>query len=195
MLRVRTSSVEAGSVDVCLHPPRSTQSPIHHKWQYRMALSIGDKAPEFTAVDQDGQPISLADYRGKWVVLYFYSKDHTSGCTRQACAFRDTLEQFAEYKAVVIGVSPDSVTSHCSFATKYQLPFRLVADTDHRIAERYGVWKEKKLYGRTRMGIERTTFIIAPDGRIAAIFPKVRVDGHIERVLERLNSLVGETKQ
>jgi peroxiredoxin Q/BCP len=145
-------------------------------------------APEFTAFDQDGRAISLADYRGKWVVLYFYPKDNTSGCTREACAFRDAMEEVTSVGAVVIGVSPDSVRSHRNFADKYNLPFRLVADEDHQIAQAYGVWKEKTLYGRTSWGIERTTFIIAPDGRIAAIFPKVKVDGHVEQVLETLRA-------
>ncbi len=154
-----------------------------------MALSVGQTAPEFTALDQDGRTISLADYRGKWVVLYFYPKDNTSGCTREACDFRDAMEEVTSAGAVVIGVSPDSIRSHRNFADKYNLPFRLVADVDHQIAQAYGVWKEKTLYGRTSWGIERTTFIIAPDGRIAAIFPKVKVDGHVEQVLETLRAL------
>jgi len=154
-----------------------------------MPVSVGDVAPEFTALDQYEQPLSLRDYRGKWVVLYFYPKDNTSGCTRQACAFRDATQSIADAGAVVIGVSPDSVRSHRSFTEKHNLPFRLVADTDHQIAEQYGVWKEKKLYGRAYYGNERTTFIIAPDGRIAAIFPKVKVDGHVEEVLETLRTL------
>jgi len=154
-----------------------------------MPVSVGDVAPEFTALDQYEQPLSLRDYRGKWVVLYFYPKDNTSGCTRQACAFRDATQSIADAGAVVIGVSPDSVRSHRSFTEKHNLPFRLVADTDHQIAEQYGVWKEKKLYGRTYYGNERTTFIIAPDGQIAAIFPKVKVDGHVEEVLETLRTL------
>lgn len=154
-----------------------------------MALTVGQTAPEFTAFDQDGRTISLADYRGTWVVLYFYPKDNTSGCTREACAFRDAIEELTSAGAVVIGVSPDSVRSHRTFADKHSLPFRLVADTDHQIAEQYGVWKEKKLYGRTYWGIERTTFIIDPDGRISAIFPNVKVDGHVEDVITTLRSL------
>lgn len=154
-----------------------------------MALTVGQTAPEFTALDQDRRTISLADYRGTWVVLYFYPKDNTSGCTREACAFRDAIEELTSAGAVVIGVSPDSVRSHRTFADKHSLPFRLVADTDHQIAEQYGVWKEKKLYGRTYWGIERTTFIIDPDGRISAIFPNVKVDGHVEDVITTLRSL------
>jgi len=154
-----------------------------------MPVSVGDVAPEFTALDQYEQPLSLRDYRDKWVVLYFYPKDNTSGCTRQACAFRDATQSIADAGAVVIGVSPDSVRSHRSFTEKHNLPFRLVADTDHQIAEQYGVWKEKKLYGRAYYGNERTTFIIAPDGRVAAIFPKVKVDAHVEEVLETLRTL------
>jgi len=162
---------------------------MYHHTRTTMPVSVGDVAPEFTALDQYEQPLSLRDYRGKWVVLYFYPKDNTSGCTRQACAFRDATQSISDAGAVVIGVSPDSVRSHRSFTEKHNLPFRLVADTDHQIAEQYGVWKEKKLYGRAYYGNERTTFIIAPDGRIAAIFPKVKVDGHVEEVLETLRTL------
>lgn len=189
MRTVNASSVGAGSVGELLQLPRSTTiGTIHHR-RAAMALSVGQTAPEFTALDQDGRAISLGDYRGKWVVLYFYPKDNTSGCTRQACAFRDAMEGLTTAGAVVVGVSPDSVRSHRSFADKHSLPFRLVADEDHQIAQAYDVWKEKKLYGRTYWGIERTTFIIAPDGRIAAIFPKVKVDGHVEQVLETLRAL------
>ncbi len=154
-----------------------------------MPRSVGETAPEFTALDQDGRSVSLSQYRGSWVVLYFYPKDHTSGCTQEACQFRDAIEELGAANAVVIGVSPDSVASHRRFADKHALPFRLVADTDHRIASDYGVWTEKKLYGRTYHGIERTTYIIAPDGRIAAVFRKVRPAGHAREVLEQLHHL------
>ncbi|MDW8272315.1 MAG: thioredoxin-dependent thiol peroxidase [Bacteroidota bacterium] len=154
-----------------------------------MALRVGQSAPEFTALDQEGNTISLADYRGKWVVLYFYPRDNTSGCTREACEFRDALEQISAHGAVVIGVSPDSVRSHQNFAQKHQLPFRLLADEHHRIAEAYEVWKEKKLYGKTYYGVERTTYIIAPDGTIAAVFSKVRPDGHALQVVQTLAQL------
>jgi peroxiredoxin Q/BCP len=160
----------------------------HHERRF-MPLAVGSRAPEFTALDQHGQPVSLADLAGSWVVLYFYPKDHTSGCTREACQFRDAMERSAARGATVIGVSPDSVQSHQRFAENHNLPFRLLADTDHRIAEAYDVWKEKRMYGRTYHGIVRTTYIIAPDGRIAEVFENVRPDGHAEQVLQRLNQL------
>lgn len=183
------SSVGTGSVGADRQPPSNATATMYHHARAIMPLEIGKQSPEFTAPDQDGQPLALGDYAGKWVVLYFYPKDHTSGCTRQACEFRDAMERLARHDAVVIGVSPDSVRSHRSFADKHNLPFRLIADTDHRIAESYQVWKQKKLYGRTYYGIERTTYIIAPDGRIAAVFEKVRPDGHADEVLRKLNEL------
>lgn len=183
------SSVSTGSLGTVRQPvSESIAASINHRYPI-MPLSVGDRAPEFTALDQDGNPVSLGAYTGKWVVLYFYPKDHTSGCTREACEFRDAMEKLARADAVVLGVSPDSVQSHRRFADKLGLPFRLVADTDRRIAEAYGVWREKKLYGRTYYGIVRTTFIIAPDGRIAAIFDNVRPDGHADEVLATLHHL------
>jgi peroxiredoxin Q/BCP len=149
-------------------------------------LKVGSKAPDFTAPTDGGGKVSLKDFKGKTVVLYFYPKDNTSGCTAEACDFRDTTAQFKKKKAVVLGVSPDSVKSHDSFKSKFELPFPLLADEDHKIAEKYGVWKEKSMYGRKYMGIERTTFVIDGDGKIAAIYPKVKVAGHVAEVLEKL---------
>jgi peroxiredoxin Q/BCP len=149
-------------------------------------LSQGEAAPPFEAPDQDGIMRSLADYRGQTLVLYFYPKDMTPGCTTEACDFRDNIARIGRHGAVVVGVSPDSSTRHRKFADKEQLPFTLLADEEHRIADVYGVWKEKSLYGRTFMGIERTTFIIDPDGKIARIYPRVRVKGHVDEVIDAL---------
>jgi peroxiredoxin Q/BCP len=149
-------------------------------------LKVGDRAPAFTAQTDSGRTVSLADFRGKKVVLYFYPKDDTPGCTREACSFRDHYAAFAARGAVVLGVSADSVASHRRFKEKYGLPFPLLSDPERKIVTAYGVWKEKTLAGRLGFGIERTTFIIDEEGRIAHIFPKVRVDGHTEEVLAAL---------
>ena len=130
-----------------------------------------------------GEKIKLKDLRGKTVVLYFYPKDNTPGCTTEACDFRDSFAAFKKKNAVLLGVSPDSVKSHEKFKTKFELPFPLIADEDHSIAEKYGVWKEKSMYGRKYMGIERSTFVIDKDGKLAEIYNKVKVKGHVEDVL------------
>ena len=149
-----------------------------------MALEQNDQAPEFTLQDQDGRTVSLSDFRGRKVVLYFYPKDDTSGCTAQACDLRDNIGTFEARDAVVLGVSPDPVDSHRKFADKYDLPFTLLADTDHAVAEAYGVWKEKSMYGKTYWGNERTTFVIDEEGRIAKVLPKVKPAEHVAQVLE-----------
>ncbi|MFO0910058.1 MAG: thioredoxin-dependent thiol peroxidase [Isosphaeraceae bacterium] len=150
----------------------------------------GKAAPEFTLEDQDGKKVSLRSFKGKQpVVLYFYPKDDTSGCTKQACAFRDARADYEEAGARVIGVSPDDVKSHRKFADKYELPFTLLADPDTTVCQAYGVWKEKSMYGRKYMGVERTTFLIDKAGKIAQIFPKVKVDGHADAVLEAIRAL------
>ena len=146
-----------------------------------MALQTGDKAPLIKVPE-----FNLADQRGKRVVLFFYPKSDTPGCTKEACEFRDAAKTFAKKDAVIVGLSPDKAPAQQKFATKYGLPFTLVPDPDHAIAEAYGVWKEKKNYGKTYMGIERTTFVIAPDGKIAKVYPKVKVAGHAEKVLAEL---------
>ena len=154
-----------------------------------MALKVGDKAPAFKLKNQDEDTISLSGLKGKPVVLYFYPKDDTPGCTKEACNFRDEFPKFGKLKAEIIGISTDSVKSHKKFAEKYGLPFNLLADEKKQVVQEYGVWKEKNMYGRKYMGIERTTFIINSDGRIANIFPKVKVDEHNKEVMEALKEL------
>ena len=149
-------------------------------------LSIGMKAPQFTLNDQNGKPVSLADFIGRKVVLYFYSKDNTPGCTRQACAFAAQYERFKAQDIVVIGVSKDSVASHQKFAAKYELPFILLSDPELQAIEPYGVWQEKKMCGKTSMGVVRTTFIIDEQGMIEQIVPKVKPDTNAEEILARL---------
>jgi len=151
-------------------------------------LDPGKKAPAFTLKDQDGKTRRLADYAGRPVVLYFYPKDDTPGCTKEACAFRDNLPRFKPTKAVVLGVSVLDEASKARFATKYDLPFPLLADPDHSVAEKFGVWQKRSLYGRTYMGIARTTYLIGPDGKVAKRWDNVKVDGHAEAVLEALNA-------
>ena len=148
-----------------------------------MALRKGDPAPDFEVQDDEGNPFRLSGLKGKDVVLYFYPKADTPGCTREACNFRDTISQFRKRGAVVLGVSPDKPGAQAKFKAKYELTFPLLADTEHQVAEAYGVWKEKSMYGRKYMGIERTTFLIGKDGRIRHIFEKVKVDGHADEVL------------
>jgi len=149
-------------------------------------LKEGLKAPTFTLPDSDGKKVSLKDFAGKKVVLYFYHKDNTPGCTKEACAFRDEFPNFKKLKTAVIGVSADSVESHKKFGGKYELPFILLSDVDKKVLEKYGVWKEKSMYGKKYMGIERTTFVIDESGKILKIFPKVKVAGHAEEVLKVL---------
>ena len=146
----------------------------------------GDAAPEFTLPSDRGGDVSLESLRGRPVVLYFYPKDDTSGCTTQACEFRDSWAEVQARGAVVLGVSPDSVASHEKFRDKFSLPFPLLADADHAVAEAYGVWGEKSMYGRKYQGILRTTFIIDPTGRIAHVFEKVKPRGHAAEVLDAL---------
>ena len=153
-----------------------------------MTLQIGDPAPDFTLPDQDGTPVRLSDFRGRTVVLFFYPKDDTPGCTREACAFRDRSSELKKLGVTVLGVSPDSVKSHGKFRTKYTLNFPLLSDPDHAAAEAFGAWKEKSMYGRKYMGIERSTFVIDATGRIKASFRKVKVPGHVEEVLAALKA-------
>jgi peroxiredoxin Q/BCP len=152
-------------------------------------VEAGQPAPDFTLSDQHGQPVTLAQFRGTPVVLYFYPKDDTPGCTKQACAFRDARADYEKAGAKVIGVSPDSPASHEKFAEKYQLAFTLVADPEKRACEAYGVWKEKNMYGKKSMGVERTTVLIDANGVVRRIFPKVKVAGHVTKVMEALGSL------
>jgi len=149
-------------------------------------LKEGDKAPDFRAKDDEGNDVSLKDFRGKKVVLYFYPKDNTSGCTREACDFRDNMGRIKRNDAVVLGVSPDSEKSHEKFKSKFDLSFPLLVDEDKKLVNAYGVWQEKSMYGRKFMGVVRTTFIIDENGKIARIFPKVKVAGHVDEVLAAL---------
>ena len=146
-------------------------------------LEIGMKAPDFTLIDKDGKTVSLSDFLGKKVVLYFYPKDNTPGCTRQACAFAAAYEGFNAKNVVVIGVSRDSVSSHQKFAQKYNLPFLLLSDPELQVIQDYGVWQEKKLYGKVSMGVVRTTFIIDEQGNIEKVMPKVKPDTNAADVL------------
>lgn len=146
-------------------------------------LKAGDKAPSFSLPSDNGEVVSLKDFKGKTVVLYFYPKDMTPGCTQEACDFRDASTKLKKSKAVIIGVSKDSVERHNKFSQKYELNFPLLSDGSGEICEAYGVWKEKSLYGKKFMGIERTTFIINPQGKIEKVFNKVKVKGHSEEVL------------
>lgn len=150
---------------------------------------IGALAPDFSAPDQDGVVRSLAEFRGRPLVLYFYPKDMTPGCTTEACDFRDNLARIAHHGAAVVGISADSVARHRKFADKEGLSFPLLADEDRTIVEAYGVWKEKTLYGRKFMGIERTTFVVDADGRIAHVFEKVKVKGHVDAVIDVLERM------
>ena len=152
-------------------------------------VEVGKKAPSFSLKDQDGNKVSLNELKGKNVVLYFYPKDNTSGCTKEACNFRDHFPNFGRLDAVIIGVSPDSVESHKKFATKYNLPFRLLSDEKKELVEKYGVWKEKSMYGRKYMGVERSTFIIDKTGRVRNIFRKVKVADHNKEVIKALKEL------
>lgn len=151
-------------------------------------LQEGNKAPDFKLKDQNEKEILLSDYKGKNVILYFYPKDNTSGCTAEACSFRDDFPKFKKVETVILGVSPDSVESHKKFAKKYNLNFSLLADEDKEVIKKYDVWKEKSMYGRKYMGVERSTFIIDSDGKIKKIFRKVKVQGHNEEVMEVLKS-------
>ena len=146
----------------------------------------GKPAPDFQLTDDRGEQVKLSDLRGKPVVLYFYPKDDTPGCTKQACGIRDAWGEFERAGAVVLGVSPDDERSHVKFKEKYDLPFTLLADTDHATAEEYGVWKEKTFAGKTYMGVERSTFVIDPDGNVGRIFRKVKPDEHADQVLDAL---------
>jgi peroxiredoxin Q/BCP len=150
-------------------------------------LAEGDKAPEFKLQDDSGAEVSLKDFKGKNVVLYFYPKDDTPGCTKEACDFRDNKKVYQKKNTVILGVSADSVEAHVKFKKKFDLPFQLLSDPEKKTIQAYGVWKEKSMYGKKYMGIERTTFIIGPDGKIQKVFPKVSVTGHVDEVLASVN--------
>jgi peroxiredoxin Q/BCP len=146
-------------------------------------LTRGSVAPDFSLADQQGNIVRLSDFRGRWVVLYFYPKDMTPGCTQEACSFRDVHPDLQQEGAVVLGVSADDVQSHRKFTDKYELPFPLLADTDHTVSEAYGAWRKKHMYGKEFWGVERITYLIAPDGTVSHVFTKVKPAAHGDEVL------------
>jgi peroxiredoxin Q/BCP len=152
-------------------------------------LEPGTQAPGFTLTSDSGKKIKLTQFKGQPIVLYFYPKDDTPGCTKEACNFRDAQSQLAKTQAVVLGISPDSVESHARFRDKFELNFPLLADTDHSVAEAYGAWREKNMYGKKSMGIQRCTYLIDASGKIARVWKKVSVDGHDAQVLAALQEL------
>ena len=149
-------------------------------------MEVNDKAPDFSTTDENGKQVALKDFRGKTLVIYFYPKADTPGCTKEACSFRDTYRQIAKTGAILAGISADTATSQKKFQDKFSLPFTLLADADKKIANQFGVVKEKNLYGKKVMGIARTTFVIGPDGKIEHVFKNVKPEGHAEEVLEYL---------
>jgi len=152
-------------------------------------LKVGDKAPDFKLKDETGREIALSDFKGKKVVIYFYPKDDTPGCTAEACSFRDVYDDLLVAGAVVIGISKDEVSSHKNFKAKYNLPFYLLSDPQHEVIEKYGAWQEKKMYGKISMGTARITYIVDQEGIIRKIFPKVRPEAHGEEVLEAIKNI------
>jgi len=146
-------------------------------------IQEGSQAPDFELQDDAASPVKLSSLKGKTVVLFFYPKADTPGCTTEACEFRDTVSDFAKHGAVVIGISPDKPTAQAKFKSKFELSFPLLADTEHQVAEAYGVWQEKSMYGKKYMGIARTTYVIAPDGKVKKVFEKVKPEGHAAEVL------------
>lgn len=182
--RVVARKAPAPSLQPVIQPapiPQSAPAPS-------VTLHEGDMAPDFRLQNDEGQEVSLSGYRGRKVVLYSYPKDDTPGCTKEACSFRDGIAQIQERGAVVLGLSTDSVESHKAFKEKYNLNFPLLADVNKDVVQKYGIWKEKNMYGRTYMGIERTTFLINEEGRIERIFPKVDVEVHYQEVLDALGA-------
>jgi peroxiredoxin Q/BCP len=152
-------------------------------------IEEGAKAPDFTLLTHDGTKLKLSSLRGHPVVIYFYPKDDTPGCTKEACGFRDATAKLAKHHAVVLGISPDSPESHEKFRKKYKLPFTLLADEGHKVAEKYGAWREKNMYGKKSMGIARSTFIVDASGKVTKVFKAVKPDGHEQQVLEALADL------
>ncbi len=152
-------------------------------------VKVGERAPDFSLPDQNGTPVRLADFHHRWVVLYFYPRDNTPGCTREAIDFTHHLQEFENLGASVLGISPDSVKSHCNFQTRHSLKVTLLSDPNHQVLSAYGAWKPKKLYGRVLPGVVRSTFLIDPEGKIAYIWMPVKVDGHAEEVKQTLLKL------
>jgi len=156
-----------------------------------MTITVGDNAPDFTLPDQDGNNHTLSDYKGSPVILYFYPKDHTSGCTKEACGFRDDYSAYQEAGVTILGVSPDSTKTHTNFIAKHELPFTLLADTEREVLRLYGAWGLKKMYGREYEGVLRTTYLIGADGKIAKIYQKVKPAAHSAEILADLEQLEG----
>ena len=154
-----------------------------------MDFESGDAAPDFCAEASNGHLIKLTDLKGKWVILYFYPKDDTPGCTKEACGFRYNFKRLTSHGALVFGCSRDDLKTHGKFISKYDLPFALLSDPDHKIAEAYGVWKEKNMYGKKIMGIERSTFLINPNGELYRIWKRVKVEGHVDEVMDELKAV------
>lgn len=152
-------------------------------------IQVGQAAPDFSLSDQDGNAVTLSGCKGTPIVLYFYPKDDTPGCTKEACAFRDAFAEYRRRGARILGVSPDEPSSHARYVRKYELPFTLLADPDHSVCESYGVWKEKNLYGRKFMGVERTTILIDAGGIVRVVFPRVKVPGHSDAVIAALDGM------
>ncbi len=152
-------------------------------------IEEGQKAPAFSLKDQNGKTVKLSDFKGQWVVVYFYPKDDTPGCTKEACAFRDRHSELEDLGVVVLGLSPDDQVSHAKFVKKFELNFPLLVDTDHKVAEKFGAWREKNMYGKISMGVQRSTFLIDAQGKVAKVWKRVQVDGHDEKVLEAVESL------
>lgn len=153
-----------------------------------MPLEVGKKAPAFKLPSSDGGEVALKDLQGKWVILYFYPKDDTPGCTQEAKDFRDVKAKLSRRGAVVLGVSKDSIESHCKFRDKHDLNFQLLSDSDAKVLEKFGAWGEKNMYGKKSMGVIRTTVLIDPDGKVRKVWPRVRVKGHVDQVLEALDA-------
>ena len=154
-----------------------------------LKLQIGDKIPEFCLPDKEGKEFCIKELKGKWIVLYFYPKDNTKGCTIEAIDFTTNLDDFSKLGAVVVGISPDSVKSHQNFSSKHELRIQLLSDESHEILEKFGVWQEKSMYGKSYFGVVRSTILINPDGKIAEIWEKVKVENHVESVKNRLMEL------
>lgn len=186
--RALTPKKPATSKGIALKKQTAKRTAKSSSNEGKSPLEIGAPAPAFSLPDDTGRVVNLSDFLGKKVVLFFYPKDDTPGCTKEACAFRDGIQDIRQRGAVILGVSADSVGSHRKFSDKFQLNFPLLSDESKVILQSYGVWKEKSLYGRKFMGIERTTVLINEDGSVGRIFPKVKVDGHVTQVMEALRA-------
>ncbi len=183
----KKTTVKKSTVKESLAPKKPVAKKPSVKVTAETLLKIGQKAPSFSLTNENGEKISLKSFSGKKVVIYFYPKDDTPGCTKESCDFRDHFSRLKKAGVVVLGVSKDSEASHLKFKTKYDLPFSLLSDETGKMCESYGVWKEKNLYGRKYMGIERTTFLLDEAGKITQIYPKVSVTGHVDQVLKDLS--------